>query len=170
MKHSRSTHVDLDGNVWDLNDLDVDERRLFAEIRKQARRYETADGDALKRWCDFDNSWMPKVQAFYVARGVKPKRTTYAPVFQLAHDVSGRLSLALGLTREADYRDYLLEIIADQFRSRRAFCKATGISEDMLSHVLAGRKDLSVEALTKALARIGYTIRFEPRASTSKSA
>jgi hypothetical protein len=37
-----------------------------------------------------------------------------------------------------------------------------GISEDMLSHVLAGRKDLSLEALTTALERIGYRLRIVP--------
>ena len=54
------------------------------------------------------------------------------------------------------YRDDLVDLIDTRFPSRRAFCEATGISEDMLSHVLAGRKDLSLAALTKALGRIGY--------------
>jgi hypothetical protein len=32
----------------------------------------------------------------------------------------------------------------------------------MLSHVLAGRKDLSLAALTKALQRVGYRLRIVP--------
>jgi hypothetical protein len=32
----------------------------------------------------------------------------------------------------------------------------------MLSHVLAGRKELSLGALTKALERIGYRLRIVP--------
>jgi hypothetical protein len=32
----------------------------------------------------------------------------------------------------------------------------------MRSHVLAGRKDLSLEALTKAMERIGYRLHFVP--------
>jgi hypothetical protein len=32
----------------------------------------------------------------------------------------------------------------------------------MLSHVLAGRKDLSLGALTRALGRIGYRLRIVP--------
>jgi hypothetical protein len=32
----------------------------------------------------------------------------------------------------------------------------------MLSHVLAGRKDLSLARLTQALARIGYRLRIVP--------
>lgn len=39
---------------------------------------------------------------------------------------------------------------------------ATGLSEDMLSHVLAGRQDLSLAAMTKALERIGYRLRIVP--------
>jgi hypothetical protein len=34
----------------------------------------------------------------------------------------------------------------------------------MLSHVLAGRKDLSVASLSRALERIGYRMNFVPAA------
>jgi hypothetical protein len=53
-------------------------------------------------------------------------------------------------------------LIRGKFASRRAFCDAAGLSEDMLSHVLAGRKDLSLEKLTQALSRIGYRLRIVP--------
>jgi hypothetical protein len=46
-------------------------------------------------------------------------------------------------------------VVSKEFPTRRAFREATAISEDMLSHVLAGGKDLSLGALTKALERIG---------------
>jgi hypothetical protein len=39
---------------------------------------------------------------------------------------------------------------------------ASGIGEDMLSHVLAGRKDLSLGALTPGLKRVGYRLRIVP--------
>jgi hypothetical protein len=48
------------------------------------------------------------------------------------------------------------------FPTRAAFCKAAGISRDMLSHVQAGRKDLSLESVSKALERIGYRLSFVP--------
>jgi hypothetical protein len=38
----------------------------------------------------------------------------------------------------------------------------------MLSHVLAGRKDLSVASLSKALERIGYRLKFTPAAPAKK--
>ena len=53
-----------------------------------------------------------------------------------------------------------LERLVLQFPTRAAFCKAAGISRDMLSHVLAGRKDLSLESLSKALERVGYRLNF----------
>ena len=59
-------------------------------------------------------------------------------------------------------RDELEDLIRTKFKNHRAFCQATGISEDMLSHVLAGRKDLSLETLTQALQRIGYALHILP--------
>ena len=44
------------------------------------------------------------------------------------------------------------------FGTRRALCKATGLPEDLLSHVLAGRNDFSVATLTNGLERIGYRL------------
>ena len=57
-------------------------------------------------------------------------------------------------------------MVREEFPSQRAFCKATGLSEDMLSHVLAGRKDLSLKALDSAMQRIGYRRHFVPAGPT----
>lgn len=54
-------------------------------------------------------------------------------------------------------------MIRTHFHTRREFCEATGISEDMLSHVLAGRKHLAIDTLSQALARIGYRLQITPR-------
>ena len=80
----------------------------------------------------------------------------------MAADLSGRIAVAAGIARLGDYRDELEELIREKFPSRRAFCEASGLSEDMLSHVLAGRKDLSLAKLTEALGRIGYRLRIVP--------
>ena len=65
------------------------------------------------------------------------------------------------------YRDNLQACIvtpdSNSNPARGVLPKATGLSEDMLSHVLAGRKDLSIGTLTKALDRIGYAIKFVRR-------
>ena len=46
----------------------------------------------------------------------------------------------------------------EHFPSQRAFAKATGLSEDLVDDLLAGRKPLSLEALEPALERIGYRL------------
>jgi hypothetical protein len=141
-------YVDLDGHEIALAGLDAEERRLVARLRRRARTHPD--------WTDYDNYWMREVVAFYDARRV-PRRVSRESVpVRIAQDLSSRLGIAAGLVRFGDWRDDLEDLVRDEFPTRRAFCEATGISEDMLSHVLAGRKDLSLEALTKALERIGY--------------
>ncbi len=87
---------------------------------------------------------------------------------QVAHDLSGRLGIAQGYVAAPtfDYREQLERLVL-QFPTRRAFCDATGISQTMLSHVLAGRKDLSMASLSKILERVGYRLQFT-RASKAK--
>src|SRR5205823_1618537 len=133
---------------------DSDERRLVSRLRRRART--NPDWDA------FDNYWTAAVPAFYEARGLSRSAVARTVPWRIAQDLSGRLAVAAGLARVPDYRDELEELIRTKFPSRRAFCKATGLSEDMLSHVLAGRKDLSLAALTGALGRIGYRLHILP--------
>jgi hypothetical protein len=141
-------YVDLDGKEICLRHLDAEEQRLLARIQRRARAHPD--------WDAFDNYWTREVIGFYNARGVPPKVSRDSPVAQVALDLSGRLAVAAGLARLGDWRDDLEDLVRGEFPTRRAFCEATGISEDMLSHVLAGRKDLSLAALTEALGRIGY--------------
>ena len=55
-----------------------------------------------------------------------------------------------------------MAIIEAKFATRRKFCEATGLSEDMLSHVLKGRKDVSIATLTESLQKIGYALAIVP--------
>lgn len=168
MSIKQEVYVDLDGEQYDLQALDADARCLFEAIQKSFKAALRSTGEPIQRWCDFDNGWMPLVDAYCKLRRVLDKNVTKTPIWRIATDLSGRLAVELGLARKGDYRDRLRRIIVEEFRSQREFCKATGISEDMLSHVLAGRKDLSMEALSKALERIGYTIRFAPTGKRRK--
>jgi hypothetical protein len=147
-------YVDLEGQVLSLAGLDADERRLVSRLRRRART--NPDWDA------FDNYWTVAVPAFYEARGLSRPAVARTVPWRIAQDLSGRIAVAAGLARVPDYRDELEELIRTKFPNRRAFCEATGLSEDMLSHVLAGRKDLSLAALTAALGRIGYRLRILP--------
>jgi hypothetical protein len=147
-------YVDLDGQEICLLHLDRLERKLVGQILRRARG--NPDWDA------FDNWWTTAVADFYNARDLDPKAVRRTVPWRIAQDQSSRLAVAAGVARLGDYRDELEDLVRERFASRREFCKATGLSEDMLSHVLAGRKDLSLAKLTTALARIGYRLRIVP--------
>jgi hypothetical protein len=153
-------YEDLDGDVISLAGLDAEERQLIARLRRRAR----TNPD----WNDFDNYWTAVVPAFYRARGLPRKAVPQTMPWRIAQDLSSRLGIAAGLVRPDDYRSELEDLIRENFPTCRAFCEATGLSEDMLSHVLAGRKDLSLAALTKALERIGYRLRIVPAPKLKK--
>lgn len=159
-------YVDLDGNMVSRAELDAEERALVARLRRRAR---TQPG-----WCDFNNFAMRAVGEFYDGRGVSRTKASQTPVFRIALDLGSRLGIAQGKIRAPDYCDQFdyrrqLEHVILQFPSRQVFCKATGISQDMLSHVLAGRKDLSLASLSKALERIGYRLRIMPAAGAKRT-
>jgi hypothetical protein len=98
----------------------------------------------------------------YRGRGLDPKKIVRTPVYRFAQDLSSRVGIRAGLIQPPDYRQELEALIRSHFPSRRAFCQKTGISEAMLSHVLAGRKDLSLATLETALNRVGYLLRIAP--------
>jgi len=90
---------------------------------------------------------MPEVDKFYSAKGLTRRQIFQTVGWQIAQDLSGRLMIAKGLARPSDYRDEIEDLIEGRFRTRREFCEATGLSEDMLSHVLAKRKHLAIDTL-----------------------
>jgi hypothetical protein len=145
-----NVYGDLDGNEIALDALDAGERQLVERLRRRARTHPD--------WCGFGTYYLRAVTDFYDPRGLSRKAVVQTAVFRIAQDLSSRLGIAAGMVRIGDWRDDLEELIRAEFPSRRAFCEATGIREDMLSHVLAGRKDLSLAALTQGLARIGYAL------------
>jgi hypothetical protein len=147
-------YVDLNGHEIALAGLDAEERHLVARLRRRARTHPD--------WTDFDNYWTRTVAAFYEARGV-PRRVSRDSIpFRIAQDLSSRLGIASGLVRPDDCLGDLEDLIRDKYPSPHAFYRATGLSEELLEPVLAGRADLSLETLLKGLERIGYTLRVQP--------
>ena len=149
-----NVYVDLDGNDICLGHLDAEEQKLLARIRRRARTHPD--------WCGFDNYWLPLVAELYDARGVSRTVSRESVVYRVAQDLSNRLGIAGGFIRPDDYRDELEDLIRDHFKSRQAFCKATGLSAQLVDAVLAGREDLSLATLTQALEHIGYELRIAP--------
>lgn len=149
------SYTDLKGRQLSLAELDAEESTLVAELRRRA--------ETNPDWNAFDNYWPAAVAALYDARGVSRPESRKTVVYRIAQDLSGRLGVAAGLARLSDYRDELEELVRTRFPTRRAFCEATGLSEDMLSHVLKRRKHLAIDTLTQALDRIGYTLHIAQR-------
>jgi hypothetical protein len=150
------TYITIKGIRLDLSGLDADEIRLVRRLKQRAR--------ALADWDAFDNYWIAAVAAFYDARGLPRPESRKTVPYLIAQDLSNRIAVQSGLARLPDYRDELEELIRSKFASRKSFCEATGISESLLSHVLHRRKELAIDTLEQALAKIGYQLRIAPRA------
>jgi hypothetical protein len=148
------SYVDLDGRTYVLSTLDASELELINRCKKFI--------DDIPDWFKYGNFWMPEVEKLYSARGLSRREITKTIGWRIAEDLGSRLMIASGLARPSDYRDEIQELIRGRFRTRREFCEATGLSEDMLSHVLAKRKHLAIDTLTDALARIGYLLLIAP--------
>jgi len=134
-------YTDRRGDSLDLSALDRDERDLVAELLRFADAHPNA------RAAEYWNFYPRRVGEFYEARGLTRKETTRTLVWRIAQDVNGRLLVAAGLAKDSDdYRETLNTLIREKYGSRREFCELTGISEDMLSHVLAKRKHMSIQS------------------------
>jgi len=154
------TYVDRHGTKISLVHLSVGERNLVRKLIRQAKEHPD--------WDEFDCFWPQAIQKFYLARNVPGKVIIQTAVYQIAIDLSSRLGIVCGLVRSEDYLGDIEQIIHERFESvKRGFCKATGLSEDMLSHVLAGRKDFSMQSLAQALDKIGYVLRVLPKPATT---
>jgi hypothetical protein len=149
-----TTYTDLKRIVYSLDSLDQAELELIDRCFQFTKDH--------PKWPEYANWWMSEVGKFYSDRGLSRRDTTQTIVWRVAQDLGSRIMIACGRARPSDYRDEIEELIRDRFRTRREFCEATGLSEDMLSHVLAKRKHLAIDTLADALAKIGYTIHIAP--------
>ena len=148
-------YVDLRGREVSLARLDADERLLLDTLKRRA--------DRATPWHEFANFWMKLVGEFYQGRGLSRSQVRHTVLYRIAQDLGSRLAVGQGLARNPDYRDEIAELIRTRFKTRREFCEATGLSEDMLSHVLAGRKHIAIDTLSEALSRIGCVLKIVPQ-------
>ena len=149
-----NAYVDLKGERISLDALGEDERKLVSRLKRRAKSHSD--------WNDFENYWTHAVADFYDRRGMSRSASRRTAVYRIAQDLGSRIAVSQGLAQPPDYRDELDELIRRRFATRRDFCRATGISEDMLSHVLARRKHLAIDTLVDALSRIGCTLKIAP--------
>ena len=148
-----STYLDLRGKTIDLSVLDEEELQMFQRLQADAERMDSAT---------YWNHWVSQVSNLLSRRGLSKAAIVGSSLYRLAQDLGSRQQVQRGEARVPDYRDELEGIVLGQFKTRRAFCEATGLSEDMLSHVLARRKHLAIDTLTEALGRVGYRLTITP--------
>jgi hypothetical protein len=154
MVAKQNRYVDLQGRVLALAELDKAERAAVEKLQALAETH--------PEWSAYRNGWLSEVQRLYAPRGLSRSQMTETVVYRVGQDLGSRLAFGQGKARRSDYRDELEQLILTRFQTRRAFCEATGLSEDMLSHVLARRKHLAIDTLTTALERVGYTLHIGP--------
>ena len=147
-------HSGLRGDVILVDRLTDAEQAFVKELKRQAKK--------IADWNGFWNHWTHAVAEFYKDSGLTRRQIRETGVYRIAQDLGSRLAVEAGIARVPDYRDELNALIRSQFQTRRAFCEATGLSEDMLSHVFAGRKHLAIDTLSEALSRIGFSLRIVP--------
>jgi hypothetical protein len=149
-----TTYTTLHGYELDLSSFSREEAALFSAARK-------AYGD-LPEWQVFKQKWLNEVVRFYDRQQLSRREAILKPLYRAVQDLGSRLMVNAGYARMPNYRDQLLSIIETKFDTRREFCEAAGVSEDMLSHVLKGRKDLSIGSLEELLGKIGYGLSLVP--------
>ncbi|MGH8480265.1 MAG: hypothetical protein ACREXK_11980 [Gammaproteobacteria bacterium] len=148
-------YIDLKGREFSLAELDADERTLLKSLEQRA--------DRGPPWHEFANFWMKLVGEFYDSRGLSRSQVRHTALYRIAQDLVSRLAVEQGSARVPDYRDEIETLVRTRFKTRREFCEATGLSEDMLSHVLAGRKHIAIDTLSDALSRIGCALKIVPQ-------
>ncbi len=148
-----NTYLDLRGKSIDLSVLAPEELQLFQQLQADVVHLDSAA---------YRNHWVTLVSNLLSRRGLSKPAIVGSTLYRLAQDLGSRQQVQRGEARVADYRDELEGIVLGQFKTRRAFCEATGLSEDMLSHVLARRKHLAIDTLTEALGRVGYRLTIAP--------
>lgn len=149
-------YLDLKGSESSLAALTPAELLFIAEMKSMANK--AAD------WSAFSNLWMARIVELYADQNLTRPQIRKTIVYRICQDLDSRLAVSKNMARQPNYRDELALLIEERFQTRRAFCDATGLSEDMLSHVLAGRKHLAINTLEESLHRIGFSLHIVPSA------
>ena len=134
-KKSHPVYKTITGRCLPLSKLSRSEKLFLAAVRRKYR--------ARPEWTRF--------AAWWNAQFTKSLLKTTSPVYRICQDLEARLGIHQGSVSPPDYRDFLADLIDEQYGSRQEFCRATGIDPGQLSRVFAGRANLSLRALQKVL-------------------
>jgi hypothetical protein len=107
-----------------LQGLGAEERRVLARLQRRARTH--------RNWTDYENCWMRQAAVFMTPGASHGRSRGRAPCTALLTTCAAVWGIPLGLVRACDYRAELEALIRRKYATRRAFCQATGLSENML--------------------------------------
>ncbi|MCO5167791.1 MAG: helix-turn-helix transcriptional regulator [Planctomycetes bacterium] len=133
-----TTYRTMTGRRIDLGALSSKERDALAEVEGL---YEQRPD-----WTEFARTWPAVLRRRVWGRKKVPVESA---LYRVCQDMELRLGVAQGQVAPPDYRDHLADLIEEKFGSRYAFCRAAGLDQGNLSHVLAGRKDFSLDVLRR---------------------
>lgn len=142
-----------------VDQFDSEERRVFQRLMRYAARKPD--------WNDFTNRSWEWLKECYDPRGLSAKQIIERPLYLVAEDLEARVAIAQGKARDADYRDDLQRLIGESGTTCYKLARQAHISESQLSHVLKGRKNLSLAKLTTLLDALGHRITFVPKAGAA---
>jgi hypothetical protein len=111
----------ITGRRIPLSRLSRSEKELLSRVRQKY--------NARLDWTRFAAWW----NAEFSRSGL----TTKSPVYRICQDLEARLGIHQGSVSPPDYRDFLADLIDEQFGSRLEFCRATGVDPGQLSRVFA---------------------------------
>lgn len=154
-----NTYRTLTGRLMDLHALSKKERAALAEVDEAFRLRPS--------WTEFARTWPAILRERVWGRKKVP---VGAPLYRVCQDMELRLGVAQGQVAPPDYRDHLADLIEEKFGSRYAFCKAARIDQGNLSHVLAGRKEFSLDVLRRALELLDVQLDLVPTAEVYRKA
>lgn len=154
-----TTYRTMTGRLFDLQALSEKERGALSEVEGA---YEQRPS-----WTDFARTWPAVLRRRVWGRKKVP---VGSPLYRVCQDMELRLGVAQGQVAPPDYRDHLADLIEEKFASRYAFCQAAGIDQGNLSHVLAGRKDFSLDVLRRVLELLDVRLDLVPTAEVYRKA
>jgi transcriptional regulator with XRE-family HTH domain len=134
-KQTSRSYQTITGRHIPLSKLSKTEKSFLARIGQKYK--------ARQEWTRFAAWWNSEFNATGVS--------TASAAYRICQDLEARLGIDQQKVSPPDYRDFLADLIDTQFGSRQEFCTATGVDPGQLSHVFAGRADLSIKALQKVL-------------------
>ena len=82
--------------------------------------------------------------------------------YRICQDLEARLGIAQNKVTTPNYQNYLADLIDERYGSRYRFYKSTGMDPGHLSRILAGRSELSLQALQRLLEQLGAALVIEP--------